>query len=220
MTDSSSFGTNLNGARQRTWAVFGQASYGHGPLRFDVGLRRDDNDVYGGQTSLRTGAVVKLGEDTRLRASYGEAFRAPALGDLFVPGGGNPDLKPERDVSWEAGLEHAAGGWRFAVTGFQNRLRNLIDFDFVTFRSVNVGRAQTRGVEAEVGVRFGIVAATLDGTWMDPKDLDTGLELLRRPKKTAHLTLTARPGRLASAFRIDTVEPRGEEFRTSAEYAS
>ena len=33
------------------------------------------------------------------------------------------------------------------------------------------------------------------------------------------LVMTARPGRLASEFRIDTVEPRGEEFRTSAEYA-
>jgi NitT/TauT family transport system ATP-binding protein len=32
--------------------------------------------------------------------------------------------------------------------------------------------------------------------------------------------MTARPGRLASAFRIETVEPRGEEFRTSAEYAA
>jgi NitT/TauT family transport system ATP-binding protein len=31
--------------------------------------------------------------------------------------------------------------------------------------------------------------------------------------------MTARPGRLASEFRIDIVEPRGEEFRTSAEYA-
>lgn len=31
--------------------------------------------------------------------------------------------------------------------------------------------------------------------------------------------MTARPGRLACAFRIATVEPRGEEFRTSAEYA-
>ena len=33
------------------------------------------------------------------------------------------------------------------------------------------------------------------------------------------LVMTARPGRLASEFRIATVEPRGEEFRTSAEYA-
>ena len=32
--------------------------------------------------------------------------------------------------------------------------------------------------------------------------------------------MTARPGRLASTFRIATVEPRGEAFRTSAEYAA
>ena len=32
--------------------------------------------------------------------------------------------------------------------------------------------------------------------------------------------MTARPGRLAGAFRIATVEPRGEAFRTSAEYAA
>jgi len=187
--------TNLDGAHQRTWAAFGQASWGTGPIHLDLGLRRDDNDVYGGQTSLRTGAVVKLGDETRLRASYGEAFRAPALGDLFFPGSGNPDLKPERAASTEVGLEHEAGGWRFAVTGFQNRLRNLIDFDLATFSSVNVGRARIRGVEAEVGVRKGIVTASLDGTWMDPKNLDTGLELLRRPKKSAHLAVTARPGR-------------------------
>jgi NitT/TauT family transport system ATP-binding protein len=31
--------------------------------------------------------------------------------------------------------------------------------------------------------------------------------------------MTARPGRLSRTFRIATVEPRGEEFRTSAEYA-
>jgi vitamin B12 transporter len=187
--------TNLDGAHQRTWAAFGQAAWGAGPIHLDLGLRRDDNDVYGGQTSLRTGAVVKLGDNARLRASYGEAFRAPALGDLFFPGSGNPDLKPERDASYEVGLEHEAGGWRLAVTGFQNRLRNLIDFDLATFRSVNVGRARIRGVEAEVGVRRGIISASLDGTWMDPRDLDTGLELLRRPKKSAHLTVTARPGR-------------------------
>ena len=34
------------------------------------------------------------------------------------------------------------------------------------------------------------------------------------------IVMTARPGRLASEFRIATLEPRGEEFRTSAEYAA
>jgi NitT/TauT family transport system ATP-binding protein len=33
------------------------------------------------------------------------------------------------------------------------------------------------------------------------------------------IVMTARPGRIATEFRIDAAEPRGEEFRTSAEYA-
>ena len=33
------------------------------------------------------------------------------------------------------------------------------------------------------------------------------------------IVMTARPGRIAAEFRIDAAEPRGEEFRTSAEYA-
>ncbi len=194
VTDSSSFGTDLNGARQRTWAVFGQASYGHGPFHLDVGLRRDDNDVYGGQTSLRSGAVVDVGGGVRLRASYGEAFRAPSIGELFFPGSGNPELRPETGATWEVGIEREAGGFRAAVTGFDTRQHNLIDFDFVNFRDVNVGRSRSRGIEAELGYQHGIVAVRWNGTWLDAVDLDTDLPLLRRPKRSSNLILTLRPG--------------------------
>jgi len=34
------------------------------------------------------------------------------------------------------------------------------------------------------------------------------------------LVMTSRPGRLAAEIRIDAAEPRGEEFRTSADYAA
>ena len=34
------------------------------------------------------------------------------------------------------------------------------------------------------------------------------------------IVMTARPGRLAREFRIATVEPRGEEFRTSVDYVA
>ena len=34
------------------------------------------------------------------------------------------------------------------------------------------------------------------------------------------LVMTARPGRIATEIRIETPEPRGEEFRTSADYAA
>lgn len=110
VTAGSNFGLDLDGDRQRTWAAFGEASWGRGPVRLEVGARRDDNDAYGGETSLRAGTVVKLGGHTRARASYGEAFRAPSLGELYFPGSGNPDLQPEDGQSFEVGLEHEAGG--------------------------------------------------------------------------------------------------------------
>jgi vitamin B12 transporter len=194
VTASSDGFTNLDAARQRTWAVFGQGSWGNGPVRLDLGLRRDDNDVYGGKTSLRAGTVVKLGEGTLLRASYGEAFRAPSLGELFFPGSANPDLKPEDSQGYELGIEQVAGGWRFGLTGFENRLRNLIDFDLATFRDVNIGRARSRGIEGEAGYRRGIFDATVNATLQNTEDQDTGLELLRRPKRSANLVLSARPG--------------------------
>jgi vitamin B12 transporter len=184
----------LDAARQRTWAAFGQASYGRGPVRVDLGLRRDDNDVFGAETSLRTGAVFALTQETRLRASYGESFRAPSLGDLFFPFFGNPELQPERAKTWELSVEREAGDWRLALTGFESRQRNLIDFHPVTFVSINVGRARMRGVEGEVGFRRGIYSASLNGTWLDAEDLDAGTPLQRRPKHSAGLLLTARPG--------------------------
>jgi len=193
VTDGSVFGPNLDGPRQRTWAVFGQASYGRGPVRCDLGLRRDDNDVYGGQTSLRTGAVVDAGGGVRVRASYGEAFRAPSLGELFFPGSGNPDLRPETGATWELGIERESGAFRAALTGFASRQRNLIDFDFATFRDVNVGRAKSRGLEAELGWRRGLFDARWNGTWLDAEDRDTGLPLLRRPKRSSNLVLSVRP---------------------------
>jgi vitamin B12 transporter len=188
------FGTNLDHAHQRTWAGFGQASYGGGPVRLDVGVRRDDNDVYGGQTSLRAGGVWRIAGGTRLRASFGQAFRAPTLGELYFPFSGNPNLRPETGTSYEVGLEQDAGPWRFAATGFDNRQRNLIVFDNVSFQDVNVGRARSRGLEGLVAFRRGIVSAQLNGTRLDAVDQTTGLELLRRPKWSGNLLATARPG--------------------------
>lgn len=194
VTNTSTFGTNLDGAHQRTWAVFGQGSWGRGPVRLDLGLRRDDNDVYGSETSLRTGLVLDAGAGVRLRASYGEAFRAPSLGELFFPFSGNPDLQPETGESVEVGIEREAGGLRLSLTGFENRQENLIDYDFVANRNINVDRARTRGVEGEIGIAAGIVDARWNGTWMETEDRGTGLELLRRPEWSSNLLLTVRPG--------------------------
>lgn len=185
------FGTNLDGDDQRTRALFGQASWSAGPVSLEAGLRHDDNDVYGSENSLRLGGVVRLGPNTRLRASWGEAFRAPSLGELFFPGTGNPDLNPETGTSSELGVEHEVvrgeGTWRFTLTGFDNRRKNQIELDFATFTNVNLGRTRSRGAEAEVAYRQAGWHLRLNGTWLDTEDEATGLALLRRPEESANL---------------------------------
>jgi vitamin B12 transporter len=194
VSNSDVFGVNLNHAHQRTWAGFGEARYGTGPIRLDVGLRHDDNDVYGGQTSLRAGAVVSLAAHTRLRGSFGQAFRAPSLGELFFPFSGNPALRPETSTSYEAGLEQDLGHWRITVTGFENRERNLIVFDNATSMDINIGRARSRGLEGVLNYRQGILDAELNATRLEATDQTTGHDLVRRPKASANALLTLRPG--------------------------
>lgn len=187
--NSSNFGINLDGAHQRTRAAFGQVGWQHGSFNLDLGLRRDDNDVYGGATNLRLGGVVALGKGFRLRAGYGEAFRAPSLGELFFPVTGNPDLRPEQGESAELGLERDAGPWRLSLTGFDNRQHDLIDLDFSIFQNVNIHRTTSRGLEGELAWRSKLAWARLNATYLDAEDRATGLPLLRRPDHSANLLL-------------------------------
>ncbi len=193
VTDSSVFGTNLDGDGQRNWALFTELYYSLGDFRLDLGLRRDDNNVFGGQTSPRLGVQWLASGATRLWASYGEAFSPPSVGELFFPLSGNPDLEPEISRSYEAGAEHLLGAWGFRLVGYNNDLTNLIDFDFIEFRNVNVGEARTRGVEAQVSYARNRWSARWNATFMKAEDLDTGLPLLRRPEQSSNLVLTYGP---------------------------
>jgi vitamin B12 transporter len=201
VTDVSTFGTNLDGDSQRTFAVFGEVFYRIGKLILDAGVRQDDNDAYGSEVSPRLGLQVAVTDHSRLRASWGRAFSPPSIGELYFPGSGNPELEPEISESLELGIEQRVGGWLLAVTGFHNDLTNLIDFDFVTFQNVNVGRARTRGVELEAGYyqrdRWRL---RWNGTFLDTEDLDTGEALLRRPRESSNLQLSYTPPGWVASF--------------------
>lgn len=194
VTDASNFGPNLDAARQRTRSGFAQLHLEGERWSVDAGVRRDDNDVFGGATSPRLGGVVALGRDVRLRASYGESFRAPSLGELFYPFFGNPALEPERGRSAELGVEVGRGPWRLDVVAFETRQVDLIDFPLASPGFVNVGRARSRGVELAARLRGARGDLRLDGTWLDAEDRTTGAPLKLRPEHSANLVAALRPG--------------------------
>ena len=152
VTDGGTFGTNLDDARQRTTAAFTELHLERGRLAADLGVRRDENDAYGGATSPRLGVVVAATPELRLRGSYGEAFRAPALVELYYPFTGNPDLRPEYGRTAEVGVVWQRGAWSVDLAAFESRQRDLITYDFVVNRNANVGRARSRGVDGEAAI--------------------------------------------------------------------
>lgn len=114
--------------------------------------------------------VYKPFEDTTLRASLGKAFRPPMIIELYrrfmTPGSfifGNPELKPEKSVSWDLSIEQKLWkGSKVGFTYFHNDLKNLIysrtTGQKIGFRDVvetiNAGKALSKGVEIEAEQRF------------------------------------------------------------------
>ncbi|MDE3114506.1 MAG: TonB-dependent receptor, partial [Pseudomonadota bacterium] len=174
-------------------------------LTLTGGIRYDDNQQFGGHTSLKfAGAWTPNDGATVLRANYGDGFKAPTLYELFsVYSNPLTALKPETAHGWEAGIDQAlfGGTLRASLTYFNRHTGNQIDFFscyFVTsaacaLRSAvggyyyNIGRSRAEGLEAEVHAKIGeTLALSANLTDMHAVDLSSGTDLARRPHLMAN----------------------------------
>jgi vitamin B12 transporter len=196
VTSTDTYGTSLDGQQTTIWGIGAQDSVTLGQFLINGGVRYDGNSQFGSAVSPR-GSIAWLSKDQKwkVRAGGGSAFRAPTVGELYFPFYGNPDLKPERSVSWEAGGEAYVGkGGRVEVTYFWNDLKDLIVYDFHSSKTENIGSARTQGVE--VGYRQQILAPLAlqaSYTYTDAVDRTNDTPLLRRPKNIASLTVAWQP---------------------------
>lgn len=185
-------------APQKTniWGAYAQAGIEFGGISAHAGVRHDRHARFGGETSLGADASYGLGNGFRLRASYGEGFKAPSLFQLLSDFG-NPALQPERSRSFDLGL-----AWRTrsdathaAVTLFRRDATNLIDFvscfgisggictgrPFGTYD--NVGRARAEGFEVELGLSPAPALRTqVAYSFTRATDRTAGTDLARRPR--------------------------------------
>jgi vitamin B12 transporter len=167
-------------------------------LDVTVGGRRDA--IREGETfdTWRTTAAYRFIETgTTLRASAGTGGKAPTLFQRFDPTIGTPDLQPETSFGWDAGVDQRLFGGRaqLSLTYFNNRFRDLIDYDLVRRRFFNIARASTSGVEVAATITLVPELATVRAayTYLDAHDDVTGLDLARRPRNSARVSLELRP---------------------------
>ena len=145
------------------------------------------------------------GEDTVVRASFGQGFKAPTLFQLYSDFG-NPALKPERADGWDLGVEQGLIGGAATLSAgyFGRRTRDQIDFFgcFPTSRPLcasrpfgyydNIARARAAGVELQAAVRPA-PGLTLDANYTytratdeSPGSANRGHALARRPNNVAN----------------------------------
>jgi outer membrane receptor for ferrienterochelin and colicins len=189
---------------QDEWALLPQ-------LRLTLGLRRDDNSLYGGETSPRIYAVWRASPVWTVKGGYGHGFKAPNLKQI-VPGArregpnlfiGNPDLQPETSNSVELGVGWQQDGSEGQLMVFDQHIDDLIEVELLragpapgtgTYTYRNLASARMRGVEAGLGQTLGAgFTLGLSANYLDARDGD-GQRLDKRPRVTATLRLDWQQG--------------------------
>lgn len=171
----------------------------------DLAVRQDSNQQFGGKTTGSAAWAYSFGDPLRLSASYGTAFKAPTFNDLYYPGFGNPNLRPESSQSVEVGAKGKLYAVAWTVNGYYTKIDDLIAFDSTTFQPSNISRAEIFGMETQAAARvFGIdINANL--SLVDPRNQEAGPNhgnvLPRRAQEMAQLDLDRRFGK----FRVGLV---------------
>ncbi|KPK39990.1 MAG: hypothetical protein AMJ69_04030 [Gammaproteobacteria bacterium SG8_47] len=186
-----SFGTSYN-EHDHDGAVFVQDDLHLGDHHLLVGARFSDYERFDSQLTWNADYGWQLASQTHLTASAGTAYRAPAATDLYGFGG-NPDLQPERSLSYELGLNQGLGTrHQFDVRAFETTIQDLIEYNFPADLNENIGAARIQGVELSYLFALDAWRLQAQATAQDPRNLDTGEQLLRRAKRSASLALLYR----------------------------
>lgn len=203
---SSTFDTRRKAATSSVHALLG---WHHRSFDFTAGVRIDDHSRFGSEVTLGANGTVEVGRGWRLRASYGEGFKAPTLFQLYSDYG-NGTLRPERSRSFDAGIElgdRNVYGLHAAVTAYRRDTRGLIDYvscfglssgicqdrPFGTYD--NVGKARAQGIEVELGARVSqrlraqVAYSYVKAIDRTPGGSNHGSDLARRPRHAVSLSV-------------------------------
>lgn len=159
-----------------------------------------------------------------VKASAARNFRYPTLNDLYFRPGGNPDLKPERGWTWDAGVEFSTGNNKRKISGSATFFDSRID-DWILwvntgtklgiYTPLNLKRVHSYGVEtrlngqaalgrgwlAHLDGNFAWTRSTNQGDPFSPADESVGKQLVYIPEFSAAFTASLRWRRWALTYK-------------------
>lgn len=186
-----------------SYAAYLQDEIEYGKWFIVPAIRYDHHSAYGSHTSPKIGVTYNATDHFRIKANYGDGFKAPSVSQLYydldmemgrgnwVHLTGNPNLKPEKSKSWDLGVEAEFGKGYGSLTYFDNDVDNLITSipkgkdsnGHNLHRYENVNKARIKGLENTLGYRFNdTLEFKVTSTLLDAKDTSAGKDLTQRAR--------------------------------------
>lgn len=173
-------------------------------LSFLSSMRFDRESSYGFIGIPAAGLVYQVNDHMKWKINYGKGFRAPSLSERYIHMkyssrmqiDGNPDLNAETSHNLDTGLEWQTGKTGWKLSWFDQKVKNLIDYEEIGRNSgryiyVNRSRAEIKGIEGEI-------THTLSPHWnikgtytyLDGRDISENDRLSNRSRHTVSLGLS------------------------------
>lgn len=190
-------------------------------------VRFDHSDQFSNKLTSNLAATYNAADDVRIKAVVGQGYKTPTVNDLYIfwemyaanPGGkgqfyvGNPDLKPEKSLSYELSVEKDWGDRSTVHFGlFRNEVKDLIGtywtgkmtenypdiYPGVTGDRImayeNISEALLQGVELYGSHRIGKdIYLNAGYTFLDAKDKTAGTRLKDRAKHQVTFGVSYQP---------------------------
>jgi len=159
---------------------------------WQASLRHDRNSQFGHESTGNLAYGYDITPQWRVSAAGGTSFVAPSFNQLYWPGFGNPNLKPERGRNRELSLRwQPVEAHRVQLTGFSNRVRGFIDESGPVIGNVPTARFDGATLAYEGRIAQWRIGAAYDELRARSDD---GTPLVRRAKHSLKLVADRRFG--------------------------
>ena len=211
---------HLDKVREQRAAIFLQTMGEMRGVLVNGAIRSDgywNPDEPGGLTygtiNPRIGVSLPLAEAVRIRASVARGFRPPTFNDRYWMPGGNPDLRPERGWTRDAGLVFQTARLSADLTTFFVSTRDQIVWIPVSgtvWSPQNLANTRSVGVETSIRIQQPLGSALLQTnlsysfTHARDRSIESQGQFLRYvPRDLVRAGVSLRRGRFEGALAID-----------------
>jgi len=163
----------------------------------EIGGRFNHHNKYGSNFTYTFNPSYLIHNNVKLFVNITSGFRAPSITELFGPYGANPDLKPEKSSTQEAGLQTCVLGNKIDIvlSAFNRSINNVIIYGNRGYE--NRDKQHDFGAEAEISYEIDHqFQLKLSYDYVDGEitqklaNKDTSYyNLIRRPKNNLHALL-------------------------------